>query len=127
MGDTVNDMEFGGGSWKPGHGSNLAGEFFTAMKMWMDHQYANATGKRATKASRDVIGKVGKCLCFCACAIFGTIVDNKMKRLLLTRNGGKLYNTRMIGHFEWLVHCCPKGFTPSVDKPSLTFLRRTKL
>ena len=59
---------------------------------------------------------------FGACAIHGTIVDNKMKQLLIARNGGKLYNTRVIGHVEWFVRCCPKGFTPSINKSNLTFL-----
>ena len=60
MGDKVNDMESGGGSREPGHGSNLAGEFLRAMQMLMDHQSANVTGQGATKALRDVIGKVGR-------------------------------------------------------------------
>ena len=60
-------------------------------------------------------------LCSCACAIPGTIVDNKMKQLLIARNGRRLYNTRVIGHVEWFVCCCPKRFTPSVDKPSRKF------
>ena len=60
MGDTVPDMESGGGFREPGNGSNVAGEFLRAMQMLMDQQSANATGQGATKALRDVIGKVGR-------------------------------------------------------------------
>lgn len=60
MGDRVYDMEFGGGSQEPSLGSNIAGEFLRAMQMLMDQQSANATGQGATKALRDVIGKVGR-------------------------------------------------------------------
>ena len=56
------------------------------------------------------------------CVIPVTIVDNKMKALFIAKNGGRLYNTRVIGHVEWLVRCCPKGFTSSVDNASLTFV-----
>ena len=60
MGDTGNDVGFGGGSRESGNGPNLAGEFLRAMEMLINRQSANATGQGATKALRDVIGKVGR-------------------------------------------------------------------
>jgi hypothetical protein len=47
MGDTANDVEFGGGSLELGHGPNIAGEFLRAMQMLMDRQSANAIGQGA--------------------------------------------------------------------------------
>lgn len=52
--------EFGGSSRSTGDGSNLAGELMRAMQMLINQQAANTTGQGATKALRDVIGKVGR-------------------------------------------------------------------
>ena len=49
-------------------------------------------------------------------------IHNYMKKNLVTRNRGRLYNKSRIGHVECILLVCGKGLTPSRERPNLTFL-----